>query len=367
MNNTKKLLYIALCDLWEKGEIGIQNKIFGQIKSLEKRYDTYLCTLRNMILCTIHNGEITEKRVLLSYEDIYCFIEQFVREQNIKIIYLRYLKANLYLIRFLKQMKRNKVGVIIEFPTFPYDLEGVGRVEFTEDRYYRNSLKKFVKKSVNYNGLTSIMGIPSIAIQNGVDLERISLRKEKTQGDGVTFIAVATMNFWHGYDRLIKGISNYYMKHSKGDKVYLKLVGEGKEIPRYRDLIKLYHMEKYIILEGMRCGEELEELFNQSDIAIGPLGAYRKNMYEDSSLKAKEYCARGLPIVLATKDLAFPKECNFIFRVPNDDSDIEVEGILSFFKVWKKTGSAGEIRDYAKEHLTWDVTLNQVFGNLEQG
>lgn len=355
-----KLLYIALCDLWEKGEVGIQNKVFGQIKSLEKKYDTYLVTLRNMIFCTIHNGRIVDKRVLLSYEDIYRVIELFVREQNIKIIYLRYLKTNPYLNGFLKHMKQNKIKVIIEFPTFPYDLEGVGRIEFEEDRYYRKSLKKYVRYSVNYNGLTSIMGIPSIAIQNGVDLKEIPLKKER-QGEGVTFIAVATMNFWHGYDRLIKGMANYYAKYSTESKVYLNLVGEGKEIPRYRDLISVLHMEEYITLSGMKCGQELTELFDQADIAVGPLGAYRKNMYEDSSLKSKEYCARGLPIVLATKDLAFQEESSFIYRVPNDDSDIEIEGILSFYNEWKKTGCREAIRGYAEKYLTWEINMDKVF------
>lgn len=44
-----KILYIALCDLWANGAVGIKNKVFSQIKSFEKKNETYLATWKNMI------------------------------------------------------------------------------------------------------------------------------------------------------------------------------------------------------------------------------------------------------------------------------------------------------------------------------
>lgn len=355
-----KLLYVALCDLWEKSEMGIRKKVLGQVKSLEKRYDTYLVTLKNMFLCTFQKGEMTDKRVLLTLADTYEAVESIVEREGIEVIYMRYLKTNAYLNLFLKHMKKKEVKVILEFPTLPYDKEIEGSVILKEDQHYRKALKRYVKYSTNFCGMTSAFGIPSIPINNAIDLDEIPIKKER-KGSDIVMIAVASMNFWHGYDRLIKGMANYYAKNSTESKVYLKLVGEGKEIPRYRDLIRVLHMEEYITLNGVKFGQELTELFDQADIAIGSLGAYRKNLYEDSSLKSKEYCARGVPIVLATNDLAFQEESNFIYHVPNDDSDIEIEGIISFYNKWKKTGSREGIRDYAEKYLTWDIIMNKVF------
>lgn len=355
-----KLLYIALCDLWEDGEIGIRKKVFGQLKTLGKRYDTYMVCWKNMLFCTFHGPELSDKRVLLSFCDVYEALEDFVKREGIRLIYLRYLKTNFYMNRFLKNMKKAGVEVVIEFPSLPYDKEFEGRVELEEDRLYRHHLKRYVSQSVNYVGLTSAFGIPSVAIQNGVDLEEIPLKKERA-GDDIILIAVAAMNFWHGYDRLIKGMANYYRSGGEKPKVYLKLVGSGKEIPRYRDLIRVHGLEEYVLLKGLMYGEELTEEFNTADVGVAVLGAYRKDSFRGSELKAKEYCARGIPMVIGNEDLAFTTDLDFVHQVPNDDTDIDVDDVVAFYRRWKENGDRKTIRAYARQHLTWDVIFGEVF------
>lgn len=358
-----RMLYIALCDLWENGEVGIRNKVFGQLKSLNKRYDTYLVTWRNMVFCTFKGEELINKRALLSFCDIYEEIEHFVEQEEIKIIYLRYLKTNLHMNLFLKRMKQKGVKVMIEFPTLPYDREIEGSVILKEDQYYRKALKKYVKYSTNSCNMTSAFGIPSIPIHNAVDLDEISLKKER-KGKDVIMIAVASMNFWHGYDRLIKGMANYYKDSSEKPKVYLKLIGMGKEIPRYQDLIKLNELEQFVLLEGVKYGEELTQEFNTADIAVGSLGLHRINIYSNSCLKSKEYCARGIPMVMGSDDPVFDEIVDFVHKVPNDDSDVDVFGIVKFYEKWKKRGSNRTIRNFAEENLSWDINFDRLFKSV---
>jgi hypothetical protein len=45
----------------------------------------------------------------------------------------------------------------------------------------------------------------------------------------------------------------------------------------------------------------LNDIYNISDIAIDSLGRHRSNVMYNSTLKGKEYCAKGLPIVSGVK------------------------------------------------------------------
>lgn len=358
-----KILYVALCDLWANGEIGIINKVFSQLKCMEKVHTTYLISYKNMVLCTYKYTELISKNVILSNESVYQFIERFTEEQNIEIIYLRYLQTNPYLNNFLKNMKHSKKKVVIEFPTIPYELELKGRVELEEDKIYRHKLKKYVSYSTNFNGLKNVFGIASIPIHNGINIEDIPLKIDNSKQKTV-FIAVATMNFWHGYDRFIKGLADYYRDNRKPEEVYLKLIGNGKEIPRYKDLVEINHLQKYVSFEGMKSGKELDEEFNEATVALGSIGMSRIGMESASPIKAKEYCARGIPIILGYNDMAFDRETSFLFRVPNDESHIKIEQLLSFSNLQKKNITAKEIRKYAEENLTWDIQFEGLFKQL---
>lgn len=282
------------------------------------------------------------------------------------MIFLRYIQTNFWLNDFLKHMKKKNKIVIIDFPTIPYDEELKGRVELEEDKIYRGKLKKYVKYSTNYNGLDTVFGVSSFKFHNGINLEDIPMKKY-TESKDLRLIGVATMTLWHGYDRLISGMADYYnmgMNGINGVKVRLKLVGLGKEIPRYKDLISKYGLDKYIQLLGIKEKEQLAEEFDNSDIAIGSLGMFRSKMEAASPIKTKEYCARGIPIVLGYEDLAFSEKLDFIYRVPNDESSIDVYKIIEFYKDYILKKDKDDMREYARQYLTWDLQFEKMLSNV---
>lgn len=355
-----KLLYIALCDISAVGELGVRNKIFSQIKSLQKKYEVYLATLNNMIFCIYKGEQLVQKRSLLCAADMYTAIEQFACTFGIKLIYQRYLKANHDLLSFLKKMKTQEIQVILEFPTFPYDKEIEGRIELEEDIVYRDSLKKYVRFCVNYNGYNSIFGIPSVALGNGVDMVSTPLAGD-SHHEGLQMIAVATMNPWHGYDRMIKGMAEYYKDGPRNKKVYFTMIGSGKEIPRYRDLIQQNHLEDYVVLKGIKIDSELDREFDRMDIAVGSLGMYRISLENVSPIKSIEYCIRGLPQIHCYHDVAFEDGIGFIMRVPNNESAICIEDVITFWHRCREKYNKEEIRQYAVEHLTWDKQFEKMY------
>lgn len=354
-----KLLYIALCDLGDAGQSGIKKKIENQIKCFKKEYDIYLVTQLNWFFCIYHDKDLVEKKALLTFEDIYHNINNYIKENSIDCVYIRYLRTNMWMNELLKKLKKSGVKVIIEFPTIPYDIEIQGSTELEEDMLYRNKLKKYVKMSTNYNGLKSVFGIPSIPLHNGINLEDIPLKKEN-QSEEINLIAVATMNYWHGYDRLIKGLANYYKKDDVKKIIKLVLVGSGNETSKYQNLIKQNNLNEYVSLKGAIFDEGLDEEFNNADIAVGVLGQYRKNADAASPIKTKEYCSRGIPMILGHKDLAFEGDLPFIYHVANDDTDINIEEIIQFYLQCKENCSGKEIRSYSEINLTWDRILKPV-------
>jgi glycosyltransferase involved in cell wall biosynthesis len=356
------LLYIATCDINADGYLGVKKKINNQLKVFHNKYTTYLFTQKNSMYYFYREQELLEKKVLLTSADVYEFINQIIKKNSIECIYIRYIHSNKWFVDFLKINKNLKI--ILEFPTIPYDEEYKGSIELEEDLRYRRKLKKYVSMTSNYNGLKSVYGIPSIPLNNGIDLTDIPIKKS-LKSDNITLIAVATMSFWHGYDRLIKGLANYYAEQFN-TKVYLKLVGNGSEIIKYKNLVEQLSLQNYVEFKGALNGQALNEEFDNADIAVGTLGMFRNNANEASPIKTKEYCARAIPIILGHKDLAFEDDLSFIYREKNDDTDININNIIQFYNHFLNSSSHNEIRSYAEERLTWDNILVPVIEFYKQ-
>lgn len=113
-------------------------------------------------------------------------------------------------------------------------------------------------------------------------------------------IAVSSLYYWHGYDRTIEGLKNYYEgTHSK--EVNLYIVGTGPEFVKYEKLIKEYDLENHVFLTGYKSGSALDELYAKCIIGLDSMGRHRSGVSFNSSLKGKEYCAKGLIIVSGVK------------------------------------------------------------------
>lgn len=60
-----------------------------------------------------------------------------------------------------------------------------------------------------------------------------------------------------------------------------------------------------MIFHGYQPPEKLQSFYARSHIGIGSLAFFRKNIYEASPLKVREYIAAGLPVILGCQDSAF--------------------------------------------------------------
>lgn len=203
---------------------------------------------------------------------------------------------------------------------------------------------------------------PHITIGNGFDAASVPLRRPPVYNDDLHLLCVANVSRWHGLDRLLQGLATY----DGVPKVILHIAGDGMELPHLQELANNLGIEDLVVFHGFTTGKALNTLFDQCHIAVGSLGIHRIGLKEASILKAREYCARGIPFIYGIPDPDFPVNFPYILDLPADESSIDVEQILTFAKtVCADLNHPQKMHRYAGEHLDWSVKMKKLKDFLE--
>lgn len=88
---------------------------------------------------------------------------------------------------------------------------------------------------------------------------------------------------------------------------------------------------------GQLTREQYLPILAEADVAIGPLALHRKSLNETSALKVAEYLACGIPVILATRETAFPDGAPFLLTIPNVEDNVEIaaDAIAAFVADWR--------------------------------
>lgn len=314
------------------------------------------------ILADLGKGALAKIRKRVSFTPII----RYIREKQISFVYIRYYhNSNPFTIHFLKAIKKLGVKVALEIPTYPYDQEFIDqKLNLFIDRLFRRALCSYVDAIITFSNDTQIFGQHTIRISNGIDFNSIPLKKQVHSIENeLHLIGVAEIHFWHGYDRLIEGLKNYYAQHPTY-KVFFHIVGalSGERERREIEIpIQVSHLQPYIILHGAKHGKELDNLFERADFAIGSLARHRSGIYNIKTLKNREYAARGFGFIYSETDDDF-EEMPYILKVPADETPIEIPKLIAFCR--KQAISPQEIRD-SIQHLSWKEQMKKVYDGMQ--
>lgn len=204
---------------------------------------------------------------------------------------------------------------------------------------------------------------PQVTIGNGIIVAEFPIKNSFSFNDyQLNLLCVANVSRFHGLDRLIQGMSEY-----KGDlKIYFHIVGTGSEIRSLENLISNLKITNQIIFHGFKTGKDIDILFNQCQIAVGSLGIHRKGLTMTSELKSREYCARGIPFIIACGDTDFPDDFPYILRLPADESPVDIDDVIRFAKtVYSDLSFSIKMREYAKKSLGWSFKMMKLKQFLE--
>ena len=358
-------------------ESGISKKIHYQVKGLQQNgHEVHLCYydfdprghrcryVGNKVIADYGTGALAAIRSRTQLDCIY----NFCAVNAIEMVYARsFMNASPILVRLFHKLNKRGIKCITEIPTYPYDSEFKGyplkyKIPLYIDKLFRKALAKKMEAIVTFSNEETIFGKRTICISNGIDLDSIPIHNPKKQND-IHLIAVAEIHYWHGFDRLVAGMGEYYKLNPDARKVFFHVVGweddRGTTSNGYltvEQTAKKYNIGQYVVNHGKLFGDKLDEVFNQCVFAIGSLGRHRSGITNIKTLKNREYAARGIPFIYSETDNDF-EDKPYIIKAPADESPVNIRQIIDFIDTHDVNPT--EIRNTV-EHLSWRFQMEKV-------
>lgn len=257
--------------------------------------------------------------------------------------------------------------VIDEIPTYPYDAELsrqknlASAVFLALDRHYRKKLSDYLNYIATYSMDGEIFGVPTIVVENAVQVEALPLSLPPKQPQPLSLIAVSSMYFWHGYDRLIAGLGAYRQAGGKRP-ILLHMVGDGPERAAWQALAQKLGVADEVVFHGTLSGPALDTVFDQSHLAVSSLGWYRKGMGHQPTfeIKTRDYISRGKPLLFACVDPRALAVAPYSLQVPNNDTPVDMEAVLAFWDGIHQDEYTQFLRLYALDNLRWETQMEKV-------
>ena len=355
---------------------GISKKIHYQVKGLrEGGHDVRLCYygfaenghrcryIDDEVIRDYGKGSWAAVRQRLDYDCVY----DYCVSEGIEFVYARcFQNANPWLIAFFKKLRRAGIHAVTEIPTYPYDgefknFEWKIKAELKIDQMFRERLYQQMDALVTFSDAERIFGQRTIRISNGVDLESIPLHEPITINRELHLIGVAEVHDWHGFDRVMTGIGEYYRgeKNEAQRDVFFHVVGgvhPNRMNTVFNPIINKYGLQDHVIFHGQLFGDELTKVFNQCQFAIGSLGRHRSGITVIKTLKNREYATRGIPFIYSEQDSDFDHQ-PYVLKAPADESPVDIRQIIGFMDHF--TMKPEDIRKTV-EHLTWKIQMQRV-------
>lgn len=362
---------------------GITKKIRNQVKGLrENGHEVHVCYytfspegrrcryVDDTVIADYGTGRLAAIRQRLSYGCIY----DYCRAQDIQLVYARsFMNANPWLIRLFSRLRRAGIRAVTEIPTYPYDGEFVGfpllaRLGLYTDKMFRRRLSAQMDAMVTFSDATEIFGQRTINISNGVDMDSIPLHRPTPTPGEIHILGVAEVHYWHGFDRMIAGLGEYYNKVERPREIFFHIIGgvaqsemhDSVHAPGFAELIERYCLGDRVIFHGQLHGDALDAVFDRCSFAVGSLGRHRSGITDIKTLKNREYATRGLPFIYSERDSDFDDK-PYVMKAPADESPIDVKTVLDFID--SHTFTPQEIRDTVGS-MSWKNQMKIVVDSI---
>lgn len=373
-------LYPAFSEKEGTNSSGVMKKVNRHMKVLQKHFEMESMPLK---ILTTTKGKIVSRLpyglVPRNYDEVLNSM------RNPDFIYMRRINLDRGCYHFFREIKAKwpYCKLIVEIYTYPYDVDDFLRnfeyvvrmlPFYLKDKYYRVRQKQYVDRFVTYSNDDEIFGVKTIRTINGYDVAADTPKKPKQAETGPDFpihmISVAHLQPQHGYERVIRGLAEYYASGDCTREVFYHVVGDGPEQEKYRKLAEEYHLEEHVIFYGKRVGEELTMLYNQCDLGLCSFGLYKYGIDACSALKIPEYLAKGLPIMTGCKTCMLgDEEIRYCLEFPNDPSSIDIHRMIQFYDSLygnrEPEQLITQIREYAMSHFSEDLAFEPIVRYIE--
>lgn len=202
----------------------------------------------------------------------------------------------------------------------------------------------------------------TLLIGNAVDVNSITVRAHSPTwpSEELKLIGVAQLASWHGYDLIIRAISEFEQIAGKKLKISFTVIGVGPALNYLKDLTKNLALEDQVKFTGSLQGSELYKKYDDAHLAISAIGIHRIGLNYSSALKAREYCAVGIPFLATGIDPDFCAEIAFRYEINLCE---DVGPIVDFFtslQCVNKFPKPETIRKYAEDNLDFEKKVKLI-------
>lgn len=355
-----KIAYISAKE--DPNHSGVYKKIRSQIKGLERE---------GIEVDLIENEELPRWKKILPFSSRSYNWREINIPNDADAIYIRYQLSDYPFIKAIRRWKKEnpRRNIILEIPMFPYisELEAISnKLTLLRDKIYSRYIYKYVDRIVTFTSHEEILGVETIPMVNGIEVDKVEEKKYVKNDNSINIIAVALVNFSHGYDRLIEGIGKYYEAPGEKRNIIFHLVGDGDVLPKLRKLAKERLIEDHVLFYGFRSGDELNHLYDIADIGVDVLGGHRKGDVWFGTLKSREYLSKGLPFIT---EYSLPSELDpikqYILKVPDNDSPIVIDDVIEFYNSLDKENVVLNMRKFAKNYCDVSVVMKPLVNYLK--
>ena len=366
--------YLSTFDLLNKNHAlsGVERKILNQINCFNEA--GLNCT---PIFCKESNNRIRRGIGTLPFVSDGIAWPSAASLKDASYLYIRRpLFFSKELLKFLMKVRafNPSILIIVELPTYPYDKE-MNKPELffaaKKDVKYRNLLHKCIDYIADLSGADRIFNIPTLHIINGIDLKNVFPRTPSYYPEKpIEMIFPAQFGPWHGCDLVLQGLGEYY-KSGGNRNIILHLAGEGPETGHLRKLVDSLNLSDHVVLHGFKSRTQLDALYNQCTLGVGCFGLHRRDSNcLDSSLKTREYLAKGIPFIYAGKvDVLESNPQDFCLGFKSIESPPDFEHVIAFhdhlYSANDENDLIRRIRSFAERTVSMQSAMSSVIWVLK--
>jgi glycosyltransferase involved in cell wall biosynthesis len=350
-----RILYVANVDIHNTSSYGIIRKIFGQINAFQKMNYAVDLSIRYrgrhyLIRCdqdtVVEYGSSIRDNFLntIAKKDALSTLQDNAAVRDYRLVYIRFVALNLSTFIFIKRMKSIGCKALLEIPTYPYLHERYTKLAKDDFlgfvSYFKSAALEFfitvlLRRYLDFIVLTipkkSLWRIPVISIENGIEIDKIPVRRIHQTGSRIVLITATNIDKWQGIDRLVKGMHQYYQGSHALQCIELVIVGDGPQKKNLAHMVNKLELDDYVKFLDRMKGRELFKMYDQATMAVGSLGRHRQKTNTVSTLKVKEYCAIGIPFIYSNDEPTLSGNEPFALKLPADDSPVRIEDVIAFY------------------------------------
>ncbi len=311
---------------WVKKNVKKSDKVFMRYGLATGPMLTIAWLLKKQLYFNHLSIESTEYRLYKS--DSASSISRFLSNLEFKYLPIYYDRALGRLIRFFSGgaiVNSDEIGVFQKKTAFGhYSFKVVGDAVNTET---------FQTLAINYN----------------------------TKNIQMVFLKGASMAAeYNGLDRLISSLSR-----QKDNQFIYYLTIIGNDTDREKKLIEKHNALQFVHLKPAMNKNALDIELKNYHLGVGPLAVHRKGIVSTTSIKAREYFARGLPFFFAHHDSGISNNKAlhpYFLQLEATDEPIDLHLLDAFVLSMKtKDNFSNEMHRLAKQYLDYSVQVKQIF------